>query len=261
MPALIFDCDGVLADTERDGHLVAFNRMFEELGLPVHWSEAEYREKLRIAGGKERLASMLSPSFVAACGLSEDEAVLRSEVERWHRRKTELFRELVFSGAVPPRPGVRRLAREALEEGVRLAVASTSAEASVRAVLERAVGSEVAAEVLVLAGDVVKRKKPDPEVYLLALASLGLRDGDAVVIEDSQMGLASARAAGLACVVTVSSFTSEEDFHGAAFVVSTLGEPGGEQAIVLENALGVTLGGWVSLASLRGALAVPGKGG
>ena len=55
--ALIFDCDGVLADTERYGHLVAFNQTFEEFGLPVRWSVAEYQEKLKIGGGKERMAS------------------------------------------------------------------------------------------------------------------------------------------------------------------------------------------------------------
>ena len=62
--ALVLDCDGVLADTERYGHLVAFNETFAEFGLPVRWSVADYRDKLRIGGGKERMASLLTPEFV-----------------------------------------------------------------------------------------------------------------------------------------------------------------------------------------------------
>ena len=68
--ALILDCDGVLADTELHGHLVAFNQTFEEFGLPVRWTVADYKQKVRIGGGKERLASLLTPEFVAAAGLA-----------------------------------------------------------------------------------------------------------------------------------------------------------------------------------------------
>ena len=126
--ALIFDCDGVLADTERYGHLVAFNQVFEEFGLPVRWSPAEYKEKLRIGGGKERMASLLTPEFVAAAGLPADPAGQRTMLATWHRRKTEIYTGLVAAGAVPPRPGIARVvAAQALDAGWRLAVASTSA--------------------------------------------------------------------------------------------------------------------------------------
>src|ERR1700685_1142672 len=115
--ALILDCDGVLADTELYGHLVAFNQTFEEFGLPVRWSVDDYKKKVLIGGGKERLASLLTPEFVAAAGLPADAEGQRAAVAAWHRRKTEIYAELVASGAVPPRPGVGRLGGEALAGG------------------------------------------------------------------------------------------------------------------------------------------------
>jgi dihydroxyacetone kinase phosphoprotein-dependent L subunit len=253
--ALIFDCDGVLADTERYGHLVAFNETFAEFGLPVRWSVAEYREKVRIGGGKERMASLLTPAFVAAAGLPSDPAGQQAAVASWHRRKTELYTELVASGAVPPRSGVARITGEALAAGWRVAVASTSAEPSVVATLERAVGAEQARHVKVFAGDIVPRKKPAPDIYRLALEWLGLPAGRVVVIEDSRNGLLAAAGAGLACVITVNDFTRDEDFSEAALVVSALGDPGGEQAVVLASASGITTGGittgdWLTLTDL-----------
>ncbi len=140
MSALIFDCDGVLADTERDGHLPAFNRTFAEFGLPVRWSEEEYAEKLRIGGGKERMASLLTPAFVREAGLPEDADGQRAAIAEWHARKTAIYTEMVAGGALPARPGVTRLIGEALDAGWTLAVASTSAEPSVRAVLEHVAG-------------------------------------------------------------------------------------------------------------------------
>ena len=226
MNTLIFDCDGVLSDTERDGHLPAFNQTFREFGLPVTWSEADYGEKLKIGGGKERMASLLTPAFVSAAGLPSAPDALEREVQRWHRRKTELYRQSVAAGALPPRPGVRRLIDEALAAGWQLAVASTSAEESVRAVLEVAAGRENAARfAAVLAGDIVPRKKPAPDIYALALSRLGAAVADSVVIEDSKNGLDAARALGLATVITVNGYTAHEDFSGAALVLDHLGEP------------------------------------
>ncbi|MFD0591979.1 HAD-IA family hydrolase [Catellatospora coxensis] len=183
--ALIFDCDGVLADTERYGHLPAFNQTFAEFGLPVRWDEQEYGRRLAIGGGKERMASLLTPEFVAAAGLPADPAGQAEAVAAWHRRKTAIYTAMVAAGDLPPRPGIARITEQAHAAGWRLAVASTSAEPSVRAVLEHAVGPDRARDFTVLAGDIVPRKKPAPDIYLLALDRLGLSAHDAVVIEDS----------------------------------------------------------------------------
>jgi HAD superfamily hydrolase (TIGR01509 family) len=248
--ALVLDCDGVLADTERYGHLVAFNQTFEEFGLPVRWSVADYSEKVRIGGGKERMASLLTPEFVAAAGLPTDTAGQQQAIAAWHRRKTAIYAELVTSGAVPPRPGVARVVGEALEAGWLVAVASTSAEPSVRVTLERAVGERNAKAVRVFAGDIVPKKKPSPDIYLLALASLGLTAEHAVVVEDSRNGLLAATGADVTCMITVNDFTAAEDFSEAALVVSSLGDPGGEHTVVLANRGRATPGDWITLADL-----------
>ena len=144
----------------------------------------------------------------------------------WHRRKTARYKAIVADGKLPGRPGIARIAAEAAAAGWTLAVASTSAEESVRAVLEHAVGAELAARFSVFAGDIVPAKKPDPAIYLLALSELGFTPADAIVIEDSRNGLLAAVGAGLRCVVTVSSYTAEEDMREATLVVSSLGDPG-----------------------------------
>jgi HAD superfamily hydrolase (TIGR01509 family) len=250
MPALILDCDGVLADTERDGHRRAFNATFDELGLPVHWSDAEYADKLKIGGGKERMASLLTDSFVADNGLPADADGQAAMLADWHRRKTARYKAIVGEGKLPARPGIARVAAEAADAGWTLAVASTSAEESVRAVLDHAVGAELAARFSVFAGDVVPAKKPDPAIYLLALAELGCTPSEAIVIEDSRNGLLAAVGAGLRCVVTVSSYTADEDMREAALVVSSLGDPG-EPARVLSNHSAADPGAQVTLADLE----------
>lgn len=237
MTALIFDCDGVLADTELLGHLPAFNATFAEAGLPVRWSEGEYIELLRIGGGKERMKASLTPVLIAQ-GLDSEEA-RASAIADLHARKTARYTALIGSGAVPPRPGVRRLAAEADAAGWQLAVASTSAEASVRAVLESAMGAELAARFEVFAGDAVTSKKPAPDIYLLALNRLGVGEHDAVVVEDSQIGLRAARAAGLTTVVTVGPATANDDFHDGSLVVSSLGDPPVTPTIVLADPFGM----------------------
>jgi HAD superfamily hydrolase (TIGR01509 family) len=253
--ALIFDCDGVLADTERDGHLPAFNRTFAEFGLPVRWSEDEYAEKLRIGGGKERMASLLSPGFVREAGLPADAEGQRAAIAEWHARKTAIYTDLVTGGALPARPGIARLIAEALDAGWALAVASTSAEPSVRAVLEHVAGPDRAARfAVVLAGDVVPRKKPAPDIYELALERLGAPASETLVIEDSRNGLEAATGAGLRCLVTVNGYTAREDFSEAVMVVTSLGDPGGERCRVLANRSRARPAEYVTLGDLEACL-------
>jgi HAD superfamily hydrolase (TIGR01509 family) len=253
---LIFDCDGVLADTERYGHLPAFNQTFEEFGLPVRWSEADYAQKLLIGGGKERMRSLLTPEFVAAAGLPNDQDGQDAAVADWHRRKTEIYTAMVQDGKLPGRPGVRRVIAAATEAGWRLAVASTSAEPSVRAVLEHVAGPELAAGFAVFAGDVVPAKKPAPDIYQLAVRELDADPSRALVVEDSRNGLLAAIGAGLPVLITVNGYTADELFGGAALVVSSLGDPG-EPARVLTNRTTADPGELVDLTDLEACMAVP----
>ena len=255
MTTLIFDCDGVLADTERFGHLPAFNATFREFGLPVEWSAEQYGRLLQIGGGKERMATLLTPAFVGEAGLPRDPDGQAAEVARWHARKTAIYTEMVAAGRLPPRPGIRRVIGEAQDAGWRLGVASTSADASVRAILGVAAGPARAERFdLVLAGDVVARKKPAPDIYRLAVERLAVSPDEVVVIEDSRNGLLAAIGAGLRCLVTVSDYTAEEDFSEAAMVVTSLGDPGGESTRVIANQSPARPGDWITLRDLEACL-------
>jgi len=255
MSALIFDCDGVLADTERYGHLPAFNGTFEKHGLPVHWDEDEYAERLRIGGGKERIASLFrDPDFVRAAGIPKDEGQRTDLLATWHHTKTATFKEMVAAGALPPRPGIARIIPEALDAGWTVAVASTSAEESVRAVLQNAVGADVADRVPVFAGDAVPAKKPDPAIYRLAMDVLDLDPSDTLVVEDSRNGLVAAVGAGLPCLITTSSYTRHEGFDEGVMVVSELGDPTRPPIEVLANRSGVHVGHYVTLDVLRACI-------
>jgi HAD superfamily hydrolase (TIGR01509 family) len=263
MTALLFDCDGVLADTERYGHLPAFNLMFEEKGVPAHWSEDEYAEKLKIGGGKERMASMFAePGFAEEVarrsGMSPDDEAGRKELlAGWHKSKTAHFKQLVADGEIPPRSGIHRIVNEALDAGWTVAVCSTSAEESVRAVFERAAGADAARKVTFFCGDIVPAKKPAPDVYLLAVEKLGLDKADTLVVEDSRNGLRAAVAAGLHCLVTVNGYTRGENFDEATLVVSELGDPDGPPIEVLANRGAATPQGYVTLDDLRACLGAP----
>ncbi|MBW4043220.1 MAG: HAD-IA family hydrolase [Acidobacteria bacterium] len=256
MTGLVLDCDGVLADTERFGHLPAFNATFAHFDLPVRWNEEDYADKLRIGGGKERMASLFrDPGFVEHAGVPDGEAERTALLAEWHRYKTAEFTRLVESGALPGRPGVGRVIHAALDAGWEVAIASTSAEASVRAVLEHAVGQDAAARIPVFAGDLVPAKKPDPAIYLLALERASLDPADTLVVEDSRNGLLAATRAGLPCLVTVNGYTHDEDFAEASLVVSELGDPGRPPIEVLADPLDVRPEDLVDLDDLAALIA------
>ncbi|TFD48814.1 HAD family hydrolase [Cryobacterium frigoriphilum] len=263
MPTLIFDCDGVLADTERYGHLPAFNQTFAEFFVPVRWSDADYAQKLLIGGGKERMLSILTPELCHRLGLDPMSphftAARAAMIARWHQRKTQIYTERVIAGDLPARPGVFRLASEAAAAGWRLAVASTSAAASVRAVLEHTVGPDLAARFTIFAGDIVAAKKPAPDIYRYALDALGTDNGglnpdSVVVVEDSANGLRAALGAGLRTLVTVSGYTVDDNFAGAALVVSSLGEPDVLETITLADPFRLRPGAIVDLGVLESIL-------
>jgi len=218
MQALLFDCDGVLADTERDGHRVAFNQAFRTLGVDAAWSVERYESLLKTAGGKERMR------------LYFDEAGWPKNVrdrDQWiadlHAAKTTIFMDLLAEGRLPIRTGVARLIDEAIADGIKIAVCSTSHERAVQAVVDQ-LGAHRAAHIAVFAGDVVRAKKPDPAIYNLARERLEVDPSQCVVIEDSNNGLRAALRARMHCVVTISSYTASEDFNGADKVAPELGD-------------------------------------
>jgi HAD superfamily hydrolase (TIGR01509 family) len=221
MEALIFDCDGVLVDTERDGHRVAFNRAFAALGLPFEWSVEAYGELLRIAGGKERMRFYFDNSRWPVEAADRD-----ALIKQLHQLKTDYFIQLIESGELPVRSGINRIVDDAYAAGIRLAVCSTSNERAVIGVVKRLLGLERYAKFAgIFAGDAVSRKKPDPAIYLLAVERLHLDPTRCLVIEDSHNGLVAANRASIACVITTSTYTKAENFDDAAAVYPELGDP------------------------------------
>ena len=219
LKALIFDVDGTLADTERDGHRVAFNQAFSKRGLNWNWSVELYGELLAIAGGRERIKYFIerdSPTLPKCDNLSDF-------ITDLHQLKNQYYQALLKEGIIPLRPGVKRLITEARERGLRLAIATTSALPNAIALLERNFALDWFE--VVAAGDIVPYKKPVPDIYHYVLAKMDLSADGCIVFEDSHHGLQAATDAGLKTIVTVNNYTKEQNFDRAALVVDHLGEP------------------------------------
>lgn len=221
--ALIFDVDGTLADTERDGHRIAFNEAFDEAGLDWNWDEALYGRLLAVTGGKERIRHYLD-HYNRGFRRPDD---LDGFIAGLHAAKTRHYLDMLKAGAIPLRPGVARLLGEARAAGLTLAIATTTTPANVVYLLESTLGREsVEWFAVIAAGDVVPAKKPAPDIFEFALHHLGLPAAACLAFEDSANGLKASLGVGLRTVVTVNRYTRDEDFTGAALVVDHLGEPG-----------------------------------
>lgn len=228
LKAIFWDQDGVIIDTEKDGHRVAFNRMFETFGYDFQWDVETYGELLSISGGKERMRHYFQERGILLEGIPEKDAEFLLKL---HKKKTALFVEMIESGILPLRAGVKRVMQEAMQAGLRLGVCTTANERSANAIAKGMLG-EIDLE-FVLAGDVVSKKKPDPEIYQLALERTGLSPDECIVVEDSRNGILAAKAAGLRAVATTNIYTEKEDLSEAPVVVTSLGDPDGEQGVLM----------------------------
>jgi HAD superfamily hydrolase (TIGR01509 family) len=208
---------------------VAFNLAFEAFGLPYSWDEELYGRLLRVTGGQSRLQG-----YLAEQGMPQPQ---RDElVPLLHARKTEILREMVADGLIDVRPGARRLLGELVERGYRLAVATTGSRGWVAGLLDHLLPG-VDFDVVVT-GDEVSARKPDPEAFVLAVERLGVETSAAVAVEDSAEGLDAAKAAGLTCVVVTNGYTADHDLGTADLVLDGFGDPG-SPAEVTADPLGV----------------------
>jgi HAD superfamily hydrolase (TIGR01509 family) len=224
LEAILWDVDGTLAETERDGHLVAFNAAFDELDIPWRWSEQRYGELLRVAGGFERLLFDMESQPLAPVAPKERNALAR----RIHALKNRRYGELVASGTLPLRAGVRELFDGCTTEGVRMAIVTTTSRSNVQALLAAQVGADWESRfAAVVCAEDAPAKKPDPLAYRLVLERLRLRAEQAVAIEDSAMGLAAATAAGIPVVITRSRYFADDPVPGALAVGPSLGTRSG----------------------------------
>jgi HAD superfamily hydrolase (TIGR01509 family) len=245
LQAILFDVDGTLAETERDGHRVAFNQAFAEAGLNWSWSVEVYGALLAITGGKERIRHFIDkykPDYPAQA----DEAAW---IAGLHQAKTTHYLRLLADGAIPLRPGVRRLLDEARAQGLRLAIVTTTTPENVTGLLAATLGEEsIAWFEVIAAGDIVPKKKPAGDIYVYTLAQLQLPAEACLAIEDSSNGVLSALDAGIAVLVTENAYTCHDNFRGALAVLSDLGEPG-EKVQTLAGPAPAK--GWVDCAYLQ----------
>jgi len=153
-------------------------------------------------------------------------------------KKTDIFMRLIDEGKIPLRPGVLRVVDEAIASDVRLAVCSTSNEKAVSNLVSTLMGGDRASKFDVYAGDMVRKKKPAPDVYLMAVEEMGLEKARCVIVEDSRIGVGAAVASGISCIVTKSSYTGGEDFTGAKMIVEELGNDG-DDVVTLETLSGL----------------------
>ncbi|HSF83434.1 MAG TPA: HAD-IA family hydrolase [Anaerolineales bacterium] len=243
--AVFFDQDGVIIDTERDGHRVSFNETFKEFGYNFEWGVEYYHELLQVAGGKERMKHHLhTKGFGVEVKPEEEEELIKA----MHKRKTAIFIELIESGRLPLRPGIKRFMQEAMEAGLVLGVCTTSNERAAHAIAYK-----ILADIdfkFVLAGDVVSKKKPDPEIYNLGLEKTGLQPEQVMVIEDSRNGVLAAKAAGMHVVATTNVYTEKEDLSEADIIVTCLGDPDGEKGVLKKGFDGMPYDGVLHVAQL-----------
>lgn len=222
LKAIIFDVDGTLAETERDGHRVAFNRAFSNAGLDWYWDEELYAQLLAVTGGKERIRFYLEKFRTDNMLADEMDALIK----QLHQAKTRYYTEILQSKAIPLRPGVERLLDEAQQAGIKLAIATTTTPANVDALLIGSLGADALERFeTIAAGDVVPAKKPAADIFHYCLEKLNLPAKACLAVEDSVNGLKAARGAGIETIVTINSYTQHEDFSGALSVFDHLGEP------------------------------------
>lgn len=233
LEALIFDVDGTLSDTERNGHRIAFNAAFDEYGIGWHWDIDTYGQLLAITGGKERMKHY-AKNFLNNQDLPDNFEQLVPEL---HAAKTRHYTELLSTGAIPLRTGVERLLNEAREKGLRLAIATTTTPENITTLLEHTLGkASIDWFEVIAAGDIVPAKKPAGDIYHYALQALNLKPEQCLAFEDSRNGILSAQDANLTTLITVNGYTQEDDFSGAALVLNHLGEPDKPFSVISGNA-------------------------
>jgi len=214
--ALILDVDGTLAQTE-ELHRKAFNAAFNAFGLDWVWDQALYGDLLKVAGGQNRLRH-----FIETCQPQRAVEFI-DRVKELHQHKTQIYGHMLGDGQIDLRPGIEHLILQAIEQNIKLAIATSTSRVNVDALFAATLGQSVLDKFAVICcGDDVARVKPSAEIYLLALKKLGLAPQDCLAFEDSELGLRAAQAANIPTIITISTYCKDDDFSGAREIMADL---------------------------------------
>lgn len=236
--AVLFDQDGVIVDTEREGHKVAFEKTFLKYGFDIRWDDQLYHKLLQVGGGKERIKYYFDNYYEG-----EVPTNLPDLIKKMHADKTNTFLEILET--LPIRPGIRRFMNELNSLGIPIGICTTSNE-KVANSISRNMLKDIHFNIII-AGDMVAKKKPDPEIYLMALDKLGVKPPECLVIEDSNIGVRAAKAAGCNVIATYNDYTKDEDLSMADIITSCLGDETGVKAEIMKGQISLAKDGVISI--------------
>ncbi len=216
LKALIFDVDGTLANTE-EAHRKAFNHSFKAAGLDWEWDVELYTKLLKVTGGKERIRHYV-------------EDVLKEEIDQekvvaLHVAKNARYQAVVVDKQLPLRSGIERIISQARDQGLIIAIATTTSADNVNKLVKASFGDDALAWFAVIAeGDLIPIKKPLPDVYQYVLDKLDLKASECIAFEDSYNGVQAATRISIPTLITSNNYTEEDDFSGAMIVLDSLGD-------------------------------------
>jgi HAD superfamily hydrolase (TIGR01509 family) len=193
---LIFDVDGVIADTEAVNARASIKIFADLLGV-----EGVVRKDFEAGLGRGAEEYVKAGAGVHGLELTEEQIKKTTQVRQ------EYFLKILSQEPLPPFPGVLELMDKAMKnKNFRLAIATSGTLEKSRAVLKAA--KVPYRKMVYINGDHVKNKKPDPELFLLAAERMGIEPANCVVIEDAPNGVQAAKAAGAKCIAVTNSTTA-----------------------------------------------------
>ncbi len=219
---VLFDLDGTIAETEAIGHLPAFNGAFAYHEMSWAWNGGQYKDLLKVAGGFERLKAYRA--MLESTGQTKkyyNDAFLKQV----HQTKNEIYARLMATGIVKPRSGFLELIRKIWHLNRQWGVVTTTSQSNWDSLWSASIEGRVDLNPkIVICGEKVANKKPDPEAYVLAAKQLNIHPSKCLVIEDSDNGARAAHAAGMDFIGVRSHFFETDQLDHAKVIVSELSD-------------------------------------
>ncbi len=201
--ALLFGSIGSIVETS-DIQRKSFNKAFKQYGLDWNWTKREYVSLLNKSGGKDRISRYAK----------KNKEIVNSTYLR--NLKTKIFNNYLKKNQLKLRPGVKNLILFCKKEKIKLAFVSSTSTNNINAILYSLRNSIHKKDFSFIGNSkLVKKFKPNPAIYLLALKKLKIKANDCLAIEDTQESLNSAKRAKIKCIIFPGKFHSSRKFSGA----------------------------------------------